>query len=383
MVSSPSDQRRREEMIDAVLQASLYSVRKGKKMILAEKITYLRKQKNWSQEELAEQLEISRQSVSKWESGASIPELDKILGMSKIFGVSTDYLLKDEYDTIVMAETSQGSENIGGDGSKDFLSSEEMSEQREVRSISLEEANTYLQKIRETSLPIAIGVMLCIMSPICLLILGGWAEYGVAAITEDQAGVAGIAILLVLVAVAVILFIFHGMKLEKYEFLEKEEITLQYGVSGIVEKKMESYSGKFRIMISSGVTLCILSILPLLFAVAAGAPEIYLVYSVCILLAVIAIGVFLMVWTGSIWGSYQKLLQIGDYSLEEKKVNKWGGALGGAYWCLVVAIYLGVSFAYDSWKISWIIWPVAALVFAALQGIVRAIYFAGENKRKR
>ena len=47
-------------------------------MILGEKITRLRKQREWSQEELASQLGISRQSVSKWESGASIPDLDKM-----------------------------------------------------------------------------------------------------------------------------------------------------------------------------------------------------------------------------------------------------------------------------------------------------------------
>ena len=58
-------------------------------MILGEKIIQMRKQKEWSQEELASQLGISRQSVSKWESGASIPELDKIVSMSRLFGVST------------------------------------------------------------------------------------------------------------------------------------------------------------------------------------------------------------------------------------------------------------------------------------------------------
>lgn len=61
-------------------------------MILAEKIISLRKQMGWSQEELAGQLSVSRQSVSKWELGASIPDLDKILKMSELFGVSTDYL---------------------------------------------------------------------------------------------------------------------------------------------------------------------------------------------------------------------------------------------------------------------------------------------------
>ena len=65
-------------------------------MILGEKIIQLRKQREWSQEELASQLGISRQSVSKWESGASIPDLDKIIKMSSLFGVTTDYLLKEE-----------------------------------------------------------------------------------------------------------------------------------------------------------------------------------------------------------------------------------------------------------------------------------------------
>ena len=58
-------------------------------MRLDEKIIYLRKKNGWSQEDLALKLDISRQSVSKWESGMSLPELDKIISMSKLFGVST------------------------------------------------------------------------------------------------------------------------------------------------------------------------------------------------------------------------------------------------------------------------------------------------------
>ena len=65
-------------------------------MILADKIIQLRKKNGWSQEELAEKLNVTRQSVSKWESAQSIPDLQKILQLSQIFEVSTDYLLKDE-----------------------------------------------------------------------------------------------------------------------------------------------------------------------------------------------------------------------------------------------------------------------------------------------
>ena len=62
-------------------------------MNLNQKITQLRNDNNWSQEELAEKLNVSRQSVSKWESGQSKPDLDKIVVLSNIFDVSTDYLL--------------------------------------------------------------------------------------------------------------------------------------------------------------------------------------------------------------------------------------------------------------------------------------------------
>lgn len=68
-------------------------------MQLSEKITALRKSRGYSQEELAGQLEVSRQAVSKWEMGSAKPDVDNILRLSQIFGVSTDYLLNDAWET--------------------------------------------------------------------------------------------------------------------------------------------------------------------------------------------------------------------------------------------------------------------------------------------
>ena len=65
-------------------------------MKLAGKLFELRKEKGWSQEKLAEQINVSRQSISKWESGQVLPEIEKIIELSKIFLVTTDYLLLDE-----------------------------------------------------------------------------------------------------------------------------------------------------------------------------------------------------------------------------------------------------------------------------------------------
>jgi len=64
-------------------------------MTLAEKIQKLRKEKNLSQEELGEKVNVSRQSVSKWESGLAMPEIEKLITLSEIFEVTTDYLLKE------------------------------------------------------------------------------------------------------------------------------------------------------------------------------------------------------------------------------------------------------------------------------------------------
>ena len=63
-------------------------------MIFADKLIRLRKKAGWSQEELAVRLDVSRQSVSKWESAQSIPDLEKIVRLSKLFGVTTDYLIR-------------------------------------------------------------------------------------------------------------------------------------------------------------------------------------------------------------------------------------------------------------------------------------------------
>lgn len=65
-------------------------------MTLAEKILSLRTEKGMSQDDLAEQLEVSRQSVSKWETGQSIPDLNKIIRLADLFGVSVDELVREE-----------------------------------------------------------------------------------------------------------------------------------------------------------------------------------------------------------------------------------------------------------------------------------------------
>lgn len=65
-------------------------------MTFGEKLQALRKAQGWSQEELAQRINVSRQALSKWESGASVPDTENVIALSRLFGVSTDYLLLNE-----------------------------------------------------------------------------------------------------------------------------------------------------------------------------------------------------------------------------------------------------------------------------------------------
>lgn len=72
-------------------------------MTFGEKLQALRKARGWSQEELATQINVSRQALSKWESGASAPDTENVVALSRLFGVSTDYLLLENGETTAQA----------------------------------------------------------------------------------------------------------------------------------------------------------------------------------------------------------------------------------------------------------------------------------------
>lgn len=242
-----------------------------------------------------------------------------------------------------------------------------------MRSVSLEEANLFMALVRNLAVRFAGAVALCILAVIPLVLSAGMAEYSVIGISEDMAGGIGVTVLLILVAIGVAVLILNSMKLEKFDYLEKEELSLQYGVHGIVSKKKEDFAETYRGCVAAGTVLCILAVTPVMIMAGLGAPELYLIYGTSVMFAVLAAGVFLFVWSGYIQGSFQKLLQEGDYTPEKKRVSKKTSFFPGVYWCFVTAVFLSVGFFTDKWKESGLIWPVAALLFVVILGILRAL----------
>lgn len=317
-------------------------------MILADKILQLRKQSGWSQEELAEKLNVSRQSVSKWESAAVIPDMNRILELSKIFGVSTDYLLKDEIESIIDSEVDETDHYV---------------------KVTLQAANDFLREKAIHGKWVARGVALCILSPALMIFLIGWAESR-GRISENLAVGIGIGTLLVMVATAVGIFIISGVKMEAYKYLEDNEFELEYGLQGILKERKEGSKTRYVQNTAFGVILCILSALPLVVASVMEVEEFVVMGLVALLLLMVAIGVNILINAGTVRASYDILLGEGDYTLEQRENAKRVGKIAGVYWPVTTAIYLGWSFLTNDWYMTWVVWPVAGVLFGGIVALI-------------
>ena len=328
-------------------------------MKLGDKIMTLRRQQGWSQETLAEKLDVTRQSVSKWESAQSVPDLDKILAISELFGVTTDYLLKDN---------DAKDEEISVSVSSSCCTEPSANRTTEVRLVDLPEAKEFLELKRASAPWISGAISLCILCPVPLLVLMALVDDKVIRMSEDASGALGVILLLAMVAAAVAVFVRWGMKLQPFEYLEKEEIRIEEEVAVLVHKERKAAQKMYSRCNIIGVVLCILAVVPMI-ALALLPPNMddFLAYfGICLILGMAAVAVNLMVRVGIPRGAEQVLLQEGDYTVENKERDQWAGPVAGIYWLIVSAIYLAVSLYQDNWDRSWIIWPVAGVLFGAL-----------------
>lgn len=327
-------------------------------MILADKIIELRKKSGMSQEELAEKLGVSRQAVSKWESAQSTPDLNRILKMSEVFEVTTDYLLKDEVNLIKPESTT---DTLIEDVHDETIPP--------LTHVSMKEANDFLNKNKKHAFLIALGVALCIISvtpPIFLDIFNN-------SVLEDLSAI----FMFLIIAAAVGMFIFSGMSMKAYDFLSKKCIDTEYGVDGMVNEKKNQYQPRHTMMIVIGVILCILSVVPPIACGVISENEVTDTFGAVLFFVFIAVGVFMIVQTSITNSGYKILLEKDNFSRERKTshpvpISNFTKNVVSSYWCIVTAIYLIYSFKSFNWGMSWIIWPVAGILCPVVTMIANA-----------
>lgn len=324
-------------------------------MILADKIVTLRKRAGWSQEELAAQLGVSRQSVSKWEGAQSVPDMQKVVQMSRLFGVTTDYLLKEELGEPEPAPAEPDAP---------------------LRCVTMEQAADYLA-LRQAAAPkLALATLLCVLSPVALLLLAALSDRPGAALSENAAAGIGLCVLLVLVAAAVAVFITCAAQVKAYAFLETEPFETAYGVTGMVRERRAAAAPEHTRGKVAGTVLCILSAVPLFIAVCLNGPDLLYVGAVCLLLVLAGVGSALFVYGGVYQTAMDRLLEEGDYVRPRKRQNGVVGAISSIYWLTVTAAYLLWTFGpwWDAQpQDTWILWAVAGVLYGAVMALVRGI----------
>ena len=323
-------------------------------MILADKIVSLRKKAGWSQEELAEQLGVTRQSVSKWEGAQSVPDMDKVVQMSRLFGVTTDYLLKDEIEEQAAA----------------------LVEESPLRRVTMGQAADYLARRRAAAPKVAFAVLLCIVSPVTLLLLAAMSEVQRFPISGNAAAGIGLCVMLVLLAVAVSIFLRADADVRDYRFLEEEPFETEYGVTGMVRQRQREYADTRTRYTTIGAVLYVLAAAPLFAAVCIDGSDLLYVGAVGVLLVLVGIGCLFLVSAGVYSSAMERLLEEGDYARGQKKHRRVLGAVSTIYWLAATAVFLIYTYGPSGNgqpRYSWIIWAVAGVLYAAVMGVVRLL----------
>lgn len=322
-------------------------------MILADKIVSLRKKAGWSQEELAEQLGVTRQSVSKWEGAQSVPDMDKVVQMSRLFGVTTDYLLKDEIEEQAA-----------------------LVEESPLRRVTMGQAADYLARRRAAAPKVAFAVLLCIVSPVTLLLLAAMSEVQRFPISGNAAAGIGLCVMLVLLAVAVSIFLRADADVRDYRFLEEEPFETEYGVTGMVRQRQREYADTRTRYTTIGAVLYVLAAAPLFAAVCVDGSDLLYVGAVGVLLVLVGIGCLFLVSAGVYSSAMERLLEEGDYARGQKKHRGVLGTVSTIYWLAATAVFLIYTYGPSGNgqpQYSWIIWAVAGVLYAAVMGVVRLL----------
>lgn len=230
----------------------------------------------------------------------------------------------------------------------------------------MEESNQFLDLNKKSAKIVALGVALCIISPTTLFILGSSYASGMLSVSENTAESVAMTMFFIIIATAVTMFVKTGIKGRDYDFLKTDLIETEYGVTGMVKAKRESFKETYGKYNAIGIALCILSALPIIVTSLNTENDFYISLGVTGTLFMVAIGIYHIVLAGTLWSGYKMLLQEEDYSPQGKEKSKAFGSLAGIYWLLVTALYLFISFYTNTWERTWIIWPVAGVLFAAV-----------------
>ena len=179
-----------------------------------------------------------------------------------------------------------------------------------LRRVSMEETNAFLSVKFRTAKTIAYAAFLCILSPVPLMISGAISESTAGVLSEDIANGIGMIVLIILAAIAAVMFISSGNKTAQFAYLEKEKFQTEYGVCETVKERKAQYKSLHTKNNIAGTCLCITALIPLFIGAIIDADnDLILIIMLSLSFLIAGVGVICFIKTGIIWASFEKLLQ--------------------------------------------------------------------------
>ena len=286
-------------------------------MSLAENLQYLRAREGVTQEQLAERLDVSRQSVSKWESAASYPEMDTLLKLCDMFRVDMDTLLRGSVEKSLSEDTA---------GYDRFMT-------------------LYARKIA--------GGVSAIVGSVAL-----WSFLSALGLSE----MLGTAMLLLVIAAAAVVFIASGM--EEEHFRKKHPVIPDF----YTEPQKERFHRRYIWYIAGGVGAILLGVVVMVLAFTVlPEREPYESYIGAAFLAVVACAVYFLIYGGMLEDKYNiaKYNRQNNPTPEDKSRRRRATTACSVIMILATAVFLFAGLAYYKWNWAAIIYPVGGVLCGA------------------
>ena len=286
-------------------------------MSLAENLQYLRAREGVTQEQLAERLDVSRQSVSKWESSASYPEMDTLLKLCDMFQVDMDTLLRGSVENSLSEDTA---------GYDRFMT-------------------LYARKIA--------GGVSAIVGSVAL-----WSFLSALGLSE----MLGTAILLLVIAAAAVVFIASGM--EEEHFRKKHPVIPDF----YTEPQKERFHRRYIWYIAGGVGAILLGVVMMVLAFTVlPEKEPYESYMGAAFLVIVACAVYFLIYGGMLEDKYNiaKYNRQNNPTPEDKSRRRRATTACSVIMILATAVFLFAGLAYYKWNWGAIIYPVGGVLCGA------------------
>lgn len=266
------------------------------------------------------------------------------------------------------------------------------SESTDIISVNREDAISFIQAKKKEAAYTSIGIAVIFLGVILFLLCTAFIpqignsgfDLEAAIDPTDRQGMFCVIPLFLCIAAGASLFIISENTLNKHKQLSDVFVSLSDATRSYLKECHNKFIPSYTAFLTIGIVLCILSPLSLFGMIGfLGESDTAGVLSVSVMLLLLTIGIFFISYVNTEKEAYEILLQEGEFTANGKKARRFLHIIAPVYWSAVVLIYLTWSFTGNQWQTTWIVWPIAAVLYSFVKKIIVMVLSSSKKKISR